>query len=517
MKNTKKLFCTLTAVVLLLSMVCTGLGEGRLVKIWNAAVSLLTDTENVSLTGHATFTYDGEVFKIFDGRYKQDGYKSYMQVMLDTPKADGTTYTGGYTVIGEGGSAYSMETVTPRIYHEQSAAYENTILTNHALRALLPFGTMIAELAEERFVPFVTEKAVGEGVQYHLKANGNDLPGAFSDALSMVMELCGREYLYLDSGLDFTMEATTGAYYEDYEGLLNHMYEKSFGEPMPENIYELLYDEKGNSTDMMRRYDLVSDLCTLLYNETEDAYYGKCVAVIMADGSVQLFDTNDDYLIAMGREYVNFEDDVEKPFRTWYEKTTGQPLSHEEFIALQQSNNEELNEVYFDKLTAMEEEYLIKLREDGYSCGLVRKDGTLVGMKSTAELSRLSYLTNCTVTERIFRTTEEMKIDGVDAAVELDKDGRIASVAGKIEFVLTDVFGEKHSLSVDFSGMASDYGATVLKAFDPQEYGVVSASEYYSGDYSINDADDWQSAPEIELPEKITFFGKEYTVKVSND
>ena len=517
MKNTKKLFCALTAVMLLLSTACTGLAEGRLIKIWNAAASLLTDTQNVSLTGHATFAYDGEVFKTFDGRYKQDDYKSYMQVMLDTPRADGTTYTGGYTVIGEEGSAYSMDTVTPRIYHEQSAAYENTILTNHALRALLPFGGMIAELAEERFIPFVTEKAVGEGVQYHLKANGNDLPGAFSDALSMVMELCGREYLYLDSGMYLEAEATTGAYYEDYEGLLAHMYEKSFGEPMPENIYELLYDDNGNGTDMLRRYDLASDLCMLLYNETEDAYYGKCVAAIMADGSVQLYDTNDDYLIAMGREYVNFEDDIEKPFCTWYEKTTGQPLSHEEFIALQQSNNEGLNEVYFEKLTAMEEEYLSKLREGGYSCGLVRKDGTLVGMKSTAELSRLSYLAGSTVTERIFRSMTDMKIDSVDAAVELDKEGRITSVSGEMKFTLTDMFDEKHSLSVDFSGMASDYGTTRLKAFDPQEYGVVSAMEYYNGDYSINEVDEWDYVSQIELPEKITFFGKEYTVMTNND
>lgn len=513
----KRLFCTLTAVVMLITLGCAGLAEGNLVKIWNAATNLLTETQNVSLTGHATFTYDGEVFKTFDGRYKQDGYKSYMQIMLDTPKEDGTVRTGGYTVVGEEGRAYSIDTMTPKMYMEQSTAYENTILTNQAVRALLPFGAMIADLAEDRFVPLVTQTAAGEGVQYHLKAEGKDLPGALNDALTMVMQLCGREYLFVDSGMHWDAEAPTGAFYDDYEALIARFYEKSFGEPMPENIFDLLYDENGNATDMMRRYDLASDMCTLLYRETEDAYYGKGVAVIMADGTVKTYETYNDYMIASGSEFVNFIEGYEGPFRAWYEKTAGTKLSHEEFVALQQTDNEELSEQYFAMLTRMEEEYLAQLRQECYCCGLVRKDGSLMGFKDVAELNALSYLTGSTVTQRIIGTTEEMKIDSVDAAVELDKEGRITSVSGEMKFTLTDVFGENHTLSVDFSGMAFDYGATYLKAFDPQDYGVVSAHEYYNGAYSINDVDEWEPAPQIELPEKITFFGKEYTVLVNNN
>lgn len=52
-------------------------------------------------------------FKHLDGRYVQDGSDSLMELSLKTPKKDGSIQQSGYTVVGNGGTAYTVNQETP--------------------------------------------------------------------------------------------------------------------------------------------------------------------------------------------------------------------------------------------------------------------------------------------------------------------------------------------------------------------------------------------------------------------
>ena len=87
----------------------------------------------------------------------------------------------------------------------------------------------------------------------------------------------------------------------------------------------------------------------------------------------------------------------------------------------------------------------------------------------------------------------------------------------KVEFDVNDKFGEKHTLTVDFAGVAYDYGTSEAEKFDADAYGVVHAYEYYHT-HSVNDVDDYEDEwVEPELPETVVFDGVEYPIHPQND
>ena len=106
MKKSKRIALLAVSLALCLCLAASALAEGMLSTLFNAGCKLLFNTDNATLNAHATFSYDGELFKTFDGKYIQDGVNSYMNVSLQTPKSDGTVYEGGYTVISNDGIAY---------------------------------------------------------------------------------------------------------------------------------------------------------------------------------------------------------------------------------------------------------------------------------------------------------------------------------------------------------------------------------------------------------------------------
>ena len=155
MTRKNRVLCLITAGVLCVALAFSALAEGKLIKLWTAGCDLLLDTENVTLSGHAVFTLDGEVFKTFNGTYQQDGSDSRMQVTLDTPMEDDSVYTGGYTVTVNDGVAYSVETAWPYQVGTTHVGWDKTILTNGGVMALIhPLGLLAETLpfdVPERF------------------------------------------------------------------------------------------------------------------------------------------------------------------------------------------------------------------------------------------------------------------------------------------------------------------------------------------------------------------------------
>ena len=511
MKNKKRLFSVILACALCVTLVCAALAEGKLLTIWNAGSKLLFETDNVSLTGHATFTYDGEVFKIFDGRYIQDGVNSYMQVVLDTPQEDGSIYTGSYTVYAEDGTVYSIESARPKLYNTNTTLAEPSILTNTTMRAsLMRFGGLLLDLMEDRMGSAVTQEANDAGTQYRINLKAGETPEIANAALTLLTHLAGKEYLYIDPDMMFYSDIDDYTFVENWDQLFAAEYEKNFHEPLPVDFYNQLWDQNGKATVMQARNDMICEIIDLMVMQAEEAYE-KGTTVVLADGTFKHYDSYDEYLIATGNEELRYEN-YGRAFRAYYEQKTGTPLSADDLRTIYMSSNADLSDRYIEMIIEMENEHLSQIRAGGYSCGMVKADGTLVGFNDLGTLQDLFMYTDMTVTRRIFYTLTDITVDTVDLTVDMDKDGRISTVTGCASFIITDKFDVKHTLTVDMNGVAFDYGASRTEAFDPEKLGVISARDYYNGVYSVNDIDDPVKENTFTPPEVIVFDGVEYKV-----
>ena len=62
----KRLFAMFLTLILLLAFACSALADGIIAPLVESAQILLFDTENVTLSGHADFSLNGERFKTAD-------------------------------------------------------------------------------------------------------------------------------------------------------------------------------------------------------------------------------------------------------------------------------------------------------------------------------------------------------------------------------------------------------------------------------------------------------------------
>ena len=167
--------------------------------MYDSIFNLLFDTNNVTLTGNAEFSLDGERFKTADAKYIQDGTNSLWQWKLLTPRKDGTEREGGYTIIANGEKVYVMEAFYPGVYKTGSTAESDTIMRRsvqlNLLRDLLRIltdqsDTLLGENA-------ITSDSDDTGMTVHIQA-GKDVPELVNTALNMTVQFVARRYFDTD-------------------------------------------------------------------------------------------------------------------------------------------------------------------------------------------------------------------------------------------------------------------------------------------------------------------------------
>ena len=115
-------FVSLLLVLTLAAACClSASSEGNILRVINAGRELLFETENVTVSGHAEFTLDGELFKTADILYQQDSTYSLWQLGLITPRPGREDKKSGFTIIANGEKIYIMEVMSPGLY---SIAYD---------------------------------------------------------------------------------------------------------------------------------------------------------------------------------------------------------------------------------------------------------------------------------------------------------------------------------------------------------------------------------------------------------
>ena len=510
----KKALRILTCAMALVMLCASALAEGSATAIFEGAKALAFDTDNVTLSAEAKFTFDGEWFKTLHGEYKQAGENSFMRVMLDTPYGDGTTYTGGYTVVGNGSSVYFNDTKQGNYSLETTTTPSTSVLRNTTLtQAVTALAGAAVQTLDADLSEHITE-TTADGSR-KLELSFDHVPALLNDAMTYVA-VGYIDAHYFNKNQQTYYDATF--LYEDYGELLKHCYAQLYGTEMPESIYDDMYSaNKHTAASAQEKYDAAANAVNDITNAAL-AERDSGLLYIHTDGTYKWYEDEEDYMRSLGIKTVTYVD-FDAALRLYYQKTYGEPYTDEMAQAIMSSTNEDLWSAYLALTDAMEQSYIDEFKDDKNAVSiLVQADGT------AEPRYHLTYSSD-TVTRRIMRMFNSLTLDSLKATVSMDESSRITSAAGTAEFTISDRKGKTHPLTVEFNCTAADYGTTQVDEFDAEALGFVTYEDFINAAASSaatdgetqNEGFDWNGYQELlkSLPEKITFAGQEYDTLIS--
>lgn len=183
-----KVFILAVALCLCAVLTAAALTDGTLKILWNSGCDFLFHTDNVTVTGQATFSLDGQRFKTAELNYVQDGYKSYYGLKLLTPWSDGTEHETGWTIIAAAdGTITVMEAFKPGVYNWATGTPQNTLLRRTVrLDALTELGGLLAGSVESLLPEGAVTVAEAEGGKtVHIALKEGQIPDVAISALNV--------------------------------------------------------------------------------------------------------------------------------------------------------------------------------------------------------------------------------------------------------------------------------------------------------------------------------------------
>lgn len=526
MKKSRRLIASALALALCLAFAVTVLAEGKLRALYQAGTNLLFDTDNVTLSAHAEFSYNDMLFKTMDAAYTQDGFNSLMDIKLKTPWSDGSVRDSGFTVVANGDVAYSIEPVNnPYVYSTSGYNPSDSVLSDTLLRrTLVGLGGAVVTAAEGAFADKLEVSGQADGSRtYRIRLAAGDAPELLNQTGTLLAQLAAERYYYVNYDWKYPDDsiAPTGEdmdyvdiNYEDYDATFATYYQKIVGEKMPENFYEILWGgENGIDQEAYDQYTRISETMYAELVQPLQENYHSGAAMIHGDGSVDYFETYDEYLVANHLQYVSYLNGVHTSFLNYYKEKTGAELTEDDLNAIFASNNEELFNAYETMWEEMNQKYQDILDADGKASLLeVRPDGSYRLIYDYQKYMNSQYTTyGPTITNQIVNSMEQLALGDTDVTFTLDEQDRLTAVAGSVTLLVTDQQGETGNLNIVFDFIASAYGDSHVGDFDPAEYGVMSWEEFSNAGISL-----YPSNEEKPFPETVTFDGVPYQVTVEN-
>ena len=192
----KKVFIGICAALLAVVMLVTVLAELATDKLYDNLTDLLFYTSNVTLKAKVDFSLNGQWFKTADVTLKQDGSRSYRQMLLTSPRSDGTEQKNGYTIVTNGEALYLMEVYTPGIYRIGGTGVRTSLLRRSVeTEGLVRLGGLVASNAELLLgQDLITETGDGE---YRIRM-GTDAPAAVNAVLNQLARFAAKRYFSFD-------------------------------------------------------------------------------------------------------------------------------------------------------------------------------------------------------------------------------------------------------------------------------------------------------------------------------
>lgn len=441
----------LLSLCLIAALAFSAIAEGALATLYNAGTALLLGTDNVSLTGHAVFTYDGQRFKVFDGSYTQDGENSRMDVCLTTPLTNGGNYTGGYTVVANGTKVYEIRSDYPDEFLPQTNIASSSVLSNTDMTKLIAnLGGTVVHLAESGLNDYVSVSRNGENVDYHLSLNQQNAPALLDKALTLLSKEIIDEYFYI---FRYKVPYVT---VDDRQQLIATIYEEMYGEKLDPTAG--MPDETENPA-ASQRYEAARQAMFDYLEEVQKTTPYSAVIIHGKDKSQTTYDSFNAYLLERNQQTLHFED--YSPVLSNY---------------VQQHPESQ------DPAADMRAYYKQILTDNQCAGMIIEHDGSYILCYNDNELSRLAPYTQ-SVTQRICAQLEEVSLHTAQINVRLDNRNRITAFSGQLSLNILDFVGRTHVLTIDFECSADDYGQSEVKLFDPKDYGI---DDYYPDDGTGN-------------------------------
>jgi hypothetical protein len=215
MRKTKVLIF-LTCLVLCVSLITSALAETALSRLWDSGCAFLFETDNVTVTGELSFTMDGELFKTAKLNYIQDGFRSYYDLTLLTPREDGIQRESGWIIIADDMGNYAwVEKIMP-VYHEGTDAPCNSLLRRSIeLDALVELGSILTKQLEPLLPEGVITSSEKDGLNtVHLSVSENQLPDSILSALNLAAIFLSDRWFGYSSDRTYAIDGR--AFFENY-------------------------------------------------------------------------------------------------------------------------------------------------------------------------------------------------------------------------------------------------------------------------------------------------------------
>jgi hypothetical protein len=138
--------------------------------------------------------------------------------------------------------------------------------------------------------------------------------------------------------------------------------------------------------------------------------------------------------------------------------------------------------------------------------GLVRRDGTLEIVEDPDRFEQEWNMGgHFSIAYMSLTRMVDVRIGETDVAFTLDNEGRVTDAEGTVNLIFVGEHGREETITVTLKLGASEFGSSHVEAFDPEEWGVKSFSEWLKSGGN----DEVMETPEP-LPSKVTLEGVEY-------
>ncbi len=535
MKKHKILFTVLALITttVLVAGVCA---EATFSAIWNAGTRLAFNTDNAVITANAAFSYEGEVFKKFSASYTKDGFDNLMSLDVFTPRGDGTEKETGYKVLGRDGEVWSWDKGDETSYYG-GIDPSQSIIRNSGMRNMLTLaGDVVTAAADILAADKITVTNAENGnTDYRITLKPGDVPQVLNNTLYTLISGAADRYGYGTVGLYGRDDQFYTSYsYDDFDASFALCYQEVFGEPLPDDFWENLYNvdspmprENGEgdeeevdvvfNEETWTRWEAVIARMDEMEAEILVENPGVAVINIHPDNSYTCYRENAEFIIASGQQYVIYED-MAVTFAQYYKQVTGEELDPQAYEAGISFYNPELYEAVWEMINEMDHTYIADCVEhEGAICVMVMKNGEKRYITNEDDL--FIYNSGDTLIRTMLMWMSGISVDSVDADVQLNSNGDLVSAAGTVELGVMMTSDTPHRLTVTFD-IQVEYGTADLSDTTYEVLGVPLWEDWfrqnYGGDYDklwedlYGDYDPSADAPSF--PESVTFMGVEYPI-----
>ena len=197
----KKILILVLSLALVLAALTPVLAEESPLRlVVDNIAEVLMDMDNVTVTGTAEFSLDGEWFKSVETSYKQCGTRSVWKLDLLSPTYDGEKKASGWTIIADEEKRHVIEVLYPGTFITGTGTAQNTILRpSVSLNVIRDVVCTMADYADLILgKDAITVEKEGDNVTSVRIVLDKNKPGIVDTALNLAARYASDRYFAMD-------------------------------------------------------------------------------------------------------------------------------------------------------------------------------------------------------------------------------------------------------------------------------------------------------------------------------